>query len=139
MSAVLPPSYGAQRSEPTACGPVAHPGGWPWFLLPLVVVVVVVAVVATLALVAWFGGGPTVGPWASGYPAFWPIFPLGLFLLLFVGFVTLRFALGGSTWGGRWGWPLTWDAHEILRERFARGEITSDELRQMRKALDETR
>ena len=58
----------------------------------------------------------------------------GWVLFIFVGFFVLRFFSWGW-WGGP-GWYYGEDsAAQVLRERFARGEITQAQFEQMRKDL----
>lgn len=75
------------------------------------------------------------------YPAyhFWFFFPFGfLFFFLFI-FLILRlvFWRGYRGWG-YWGHRRYWgDAKEILRQRYARGEITKDQFEQMLRDLEQ--
>jgi len=73
-------------------------------------------------------------PLAYGW---WPWAPFGWFFfipLLFVAFFALRFFWWGP-WGGR-GWYYHEDSSMlVLRERFARGELTKEQFEQMRKDL----
>ena len=71
------------------------------------------------------------------YPPFyyfpwWIIFPLFFFGLFFFGF---RWWRCGYWWGSR-GYYAHDSALEVLRERFAHGEITKDQYDQMRKDLE---
>lgn len=105
-----------------------------WAYLPIVAAV---AAIAALGLVAWWWGGSGAGPVGGfPYPFFWPLVPLGFFLVLLLVFSFARFAFWGWHGGGagRYG-P---DAREILRVRFARGEISRDQLRQMLRDLNES-
>jgi uncharacterized membrane protein len=75
--------------------------------------------------------GPRVPP-SAFYP--FPFFPLifGIFVLFWV----IRWALW--PWGGGYGWGY-WggdQAHQILGERYARGEITKDQFEQMTRDLE---
>ena len=93
---------------------------------------VVAALVATaIGASLYFNAGPV-----ENY-GWWPWAPFGWFFfipLFFVAFFVLRFFLWGW-WGGR-GWYSGEDsALQVLRERFARGEITKEQLEQMRKDL----
>jgi putative membrane protein len=94
---------------------------------------VVAALVATaIGASVYFNAGPV-----QSYGFWWPWAPFGWFFfipLLFVAFFVLRFFLWGW-WGGR-GWYYGEDsAMQVLRERFARGEITQAQYEQMRKDL----
>jgi putative membrane protein len=72
------------------------------------------------------------------YPYFaWGFFPFGfIFFLIFIFFI-FRVAFWG--WGGGWGrgYYRYGDAREILRQRYARGEITKDQFDQMMRDLDQ--
>ncbi|MGA2665346.1 MAG: hypothetical protein ABSF83_10415 [Nitrososphaerales archaeon] len=79
--------------------------------------------------------------YSPSYLGYW--FPFPFFPLLSIPVVFLFFGLGRFFWGG-WGWRrggwCGWDhdpALETLRERFARGEITEEQLDDMAKALRE--
>jgi len=79
------------------------------------------------------------GPYYSG-PFFF--FPFGFLIFILVGFFVVRTVFWGWGWrrgyyyhGSRWGYGG--DAREILRQRYARGEITKEQLDQMKKDLDE--
>lgn len=77
------------------------------------------------------------GPYFA-YPFFF--FPLGFFVFLIVAFVVFRLIFWGWGWGwrggyGHGGWGYG-NAKEILRRRYARGEITKEQFDQMRKDLD---
>lgn len=69
----------------------------------------------------------------------WWFFPFGsIFFIIFVFFV-FRFVFWG--WGG-WGWRRGYgysygDAREILRQRYAKGEITKDQFDQMMRDLEQ--
>src|SRR5580700_9088017 len=99
-----------------------------WALVPVLVVAAFVATAIGASL--YFGGGPV-----QGY-GWWPWAPFGWFFfipLLFAAFFVLRFFF----WGW-WGGPRYYgedSAMQVLRERFARGEITREQLEQMRKDL----
>ena len=85
---------------------------------------------------------PTGMPY-YGYPWFgWGFFPFGfLFFLIFL-FINFRVVFWG--WGGAWGWRRRYwygygDASEILRQRYARGEITKEQFEQMSRDLEQHR
>lgn len=106
----------------------------------------VVAAVAVIAVVLFIGAlaahyyYPPGMPY-SGYPGygwFW-FFPFGFFFFLIFLFFIFRVAFWG--WGG-WGWRRRYwygygDAHEILRQRYARGEITKEQFDQMMRDLEQ--
>jgi len=99
-----------------------------WALVPVLVVAALVATAIGASL--YFNAGPV-----QGY-GWWPWAPFGWFFfipLVFATFFVLRFFLWGW-WGGR-GYYGEDSARQILRERFARGEITKEQLEQMRKDL----
>ena len=101
--------------------------------------IVAIAVVAFFAVLA-FHGYPA-GPMAYyGYPGFgWWFFPFGFFFFIIFAFFIFRLVFWG--WGG-WGWRRRYwygygDAHEILRQRYARGEITKEQFDQMKRDLEQ--
>jgi len=79
--------------------------------------------------------------WHNGWGWMW----MGLMMLLFWGglIVLVVLLLRGTGFGGRKdqaGTPASGpDATEILRSRFARGEITEDEYRKSLTVLDQTK
>ena len=101
-----------------------HPGHWIRVGFLVVFAVFVAAVIYYL-----FTAPPTA---ASTAPYYW--FPFGwiwIFLLFFLFFGLLRFAFWGPRWWGgyyrRYGYGPYGrenEAYHILRERYARGEIT---------------
>ncbi len=110
----------------------------------------VVALIAILAILVV--GGLAFGavraasaPAAIGYPyyGFFPFgfffFPFGFIFFFFIVFFVFRFLFWGWGWGGRyrwyghyWGGPA-----EILKERYARGEITKEQFEQMMRDLEQ--
>jgi putative membrane protein len=116
-----------------------HPrrgGIFGWVILA----VVIVAIVSFFAVVA-LRGYPT-GPMMTynGYPVFgwWFFFPFGFFFIFFILFFVGRFIF----WPWGWGWRRRYwygygDAHEILRQRYARGEITKEQFDQMTRDLEQ--
>jgi len=107
-----------------------------------------VLVVGSLAFWGFtFATGGHVPPFFFGgiYPPFFFFFPFGfVFFLIFIFFIA-RLIFWGTWWGwrGRGGWGYRgryyyWgDAKEILRQRYARGEITKEQFDQMNRDLDE--
>jgi uncharacterized membrane protein len=79
------------------------------------------------------------------YPApfgFFFLFPIGFLIFIFLVFFAIRVAFWGRWSGGGWRARRGYyygdaDAREILRIRYARGEISKDQLGQMMKDLDE--
>ncbi len=79
------------------------------------------------------------------YPFPFFFFPFGFLIFLFVIFFAVRALLWGLGWG--WGWRGGYargywrghgyygDATEILRQRYARGEISKDQFDQMTRDL----
>lgn len=109
--------------------------GW-WPIVPWVVFIALVATGWAVGALRW---GTPAGP-ASG-PAvwFWPVFPLGFFLVV----ALLAFGLRWGFWGRWWGYPgrggSAPSASEVLRLRFARGEIGAEQFRQMSRELGDDR
>jgi putative membrane protein len=100
-------------------------------LLLLIGIVVLVGAVLRLVI------APT-----SGFRGFFFFFPFGFFFFfLFLFFVFGWFRWWG--WGGWRGYPMTWGYHdgasEILRQRYARGEITKDQFDQMMRDIEQSR
>ena len=106
----------------------------------------VVVALATLAVIA-FLATMIFHPYAYGMPMGyygyqyfgWGFFPFGFVLFFIFIFFIFRFAFWG--WGG--GWRRGYyrygygDSKEILRQRYARGEITKDQFDQMMRDLDQ--
>ncbi len=110
---------------------------WPWILIP----VVAVAAFVTFAIVSFLTyGAAGPGPWP--WWGFFPWFPFAGIWIVF-GFLFLFGAFRGS--GGGWGgYDDAYAGHEdrsgaILRERYARGELTREQFDAMRRDLDEHR
>ena len=105
-----------------------------------VLAVVLVAVIAFFALLA-IHGYPSAPPGNYyGYPflGWWFFFPFGIFFLFIVLFFVSRLLF----WPMGWGWRRRYwygygDANEILRQRYARGEITKDQYEQMKRDLEQ--
>lgn len=99
---------------------------WTW--IPLVFVA---GIVSIFAIAYFFGAFP-----AGSYPSFyyfpwWIIFPLFFFGLFFFAFRWW----GWGCWRGSRGYYYD-HALGVLRERFARGEVTKEQYDQMRKDLE---
>jgi uncharacterized membrane protein len=103
---------------------------WPWIVLGLVVTGVAIwfTLVALGRFAAPEGGTPS--------PLWWPFFPFGFFLVVLATFLVFRWGWWGVGWCGRGYGPESFDAHAILLERYARGEISAEQLREMRREID---
>lgn len=107
--------------------------------MALAIVAVVAVVGAVLAHSYFYPSGMMY----YGYPGFgWWFFPFGFFFFLIFMFFIFRVAFWG--WGGGWGWRRRYwygygDAREILRQRYARGEITKEQFEQMSRDLEQHR
>jgi putative membrane protein len=102
--------------------------------------VVVVAIVSFFAVVALRGYQSEPMMTYNGYPVFgwWFFFPFGFFFIFFILFFVGRFIF----WPWGWGWRRRYwygygDAREILRQRYARGEITKEQFDQMTRDLEQ--
>ncbi len=107
----------------------------PWILIP-VVAVVAFAAVAIVGFLTVGAAGPYPWPWWGFFPWF-PFVGIWIFLGFLFLFGVFRWGGGPWAWGGGWD---RWDHDEsraILRERYARGEITREQFDEMRGALDE--
>ena len=78
-------------------------------------------------------------PWFGGYGSPWlMLFPLGMFILILVAILFWR--RGGMCWGP-WG-PMDRGMNQhrspldILKERYARGEISKDEFDRIKKDIE---
>ncbi|TLZ46107.1 MAG: SHOCT domain-containing protein [Methanobacteriota archaeon] len=92
-----------------------------------------IALGVAASLVAWAIRGPGTG-FGFGFPFFGFGFGWFFFLLFFLFFWGFRW--WGWGWYGRPYWRYRDDAHEILRARYARGEITKDQFDQMMRDLE---
>jgi len=110
--------------------------GWAIFAL---VAVAVIGFFVTPFLWGYYGMMPAAT--ATTYPMpyfgwfFWPFGFLIFFFLIFGVFRWLFFPWGRGYYGGRW---QRWGTpEEILRRRYARGEITKDQFDQMMRDLQQ--
>jgi len=124
-------TYGDQRPHR------GNPFAWA------ILAIVVIAVIAFFAVLAFHGYPTGPGPYSYGYPGFgWFFFPFGFIFFIFIIFLVSRLIFG--PWGGVGGWRRRYgygygygDAREILRQRYARGEITKEQYDQMNRDLDQ--
>jgi putative membrane protein len=74
------------------------------------------------------GWGPPYGPWHDGGPGWWIVFPILFWVAVLsaVGYLLVRRSPSRMARAS---------AEQVLAERYARGEITEDELRQRRAGL----
>jgi len=81
----------------------------------------------------------------NGYPFFggWFFWPIGIFFFLIFLFFVARvmfWGWGGGGWRHRYSYGYGYgygDAHEILRQRYARGEISKEQFDQMTRDLEQ--
>ncbi|HKW04328.1 MAG TPA: SHOCT domain-containing protein [Nitrososphaerales archaeon] len=98
-----------------------------WIWIPLVVI----AGIISIFVAAYFSGAlPAHGYLPFYYFPWWIIFPIFFFGLFFA----FR-CWGWGYWRGSRGYYYD-PALEVLRQRFARGEITKDQYEQMTKELE---
>jgi uncharacterized membrane protein len=115
--------------DPDPCGPRWHRRwGW-WPVIPLAILggLLAFGVSASVFGATWWGPGPV--------PFLWPLFPFGVFLAVIVAFILARQILWHRHWDGSWG-AGSEAPDEILRRRFARGEISTEQFHEMRRTLD---
>lgn len=132
-SSPLPSGVSPVRAEAPSAAEVGEapcgPGRWTWtFVLGGLLAAGLFLGIAILGL-GWRGPG--------GFPPYVPFFPFGLLIGWLAVFLLLRVALG-SRWGWGYrggGWHVE-DPRTILAWRYARGEISREQLREMRAELD---
>ncbi len=102
----------------------------------LIVLIVAVIAIAALARLYWY---PTMMPYNGAYGGwyFFPFFfPFGFLFFFFIVFALGRLFFWPWGWGGRRGyWHHHSGAEEIVRERYAKGEITKEQFDQMMRDL----
>jgi putative membrane protein len=82
-------------------------------------------------------GYPGPGPYYMGTYFF---FPFGFLIFILIALFAVRWIFWGWGWRrgyGRNHWGYGGDAKEILKRRYARGDITKEQFDQMKKDIDE--
>ncbi|MDV3293297.1 MAG: SHOCT domain-containing protein [Nitrososphaerales archaeon] len=110
-----------------------------WVFGGLIFLIVIGAIVGPILFGYGYG---MMGPYSYYYPHLffgWFFFPFGFFVIfaLFFAFRWLVFPWRGRYYYGRW--HQHDGAEEILRERYAKGEITKDQFDQMTRDLEQKR
>ena len=112
---------------------------WIW-IITLVVVVLVIVPFGLFAMVGgpWMGSGMMrgwgIGPGMMGFGFAWPF--MFLILLVFVVLVGIYFLRSGQGRVVSSAPPVESDALRILKERYARSEITSEQYTKMKRDLE---
>jgi putative membrane protein len=123
---------------------------WPshrhFFAWGIVALVSIITIFATIGLVLYYY--PPAAPAGAVYPFYYPWFGarilFGLFFIFAI-FWVLRWAFWGwgwryrrGYWGGGYGyWRHRDSSYYILRERYAKGEISKEQYDQMMRDLDQ--
>jgi putative membrane protein len=107
--------------------------GWSrnWILVPALILI---SAIAVLVIVSFYYVRPAS---AFGEYPFYGWFPFGWFFFVPVVFL-IFFVFRWVLWGG-WGWGRYYDddrALVVLKERFARGELSEEQFEQMTKELE---
>lgn len=113
--------------------------GHPIRFIRSVLLVLVILVIVGVAFSVIF---PFMAPFRSGYyPFYHPFFPFGLLVglfLLFIFFGAFRWVFWPWGWGWRYRrryWMGRDQSYYILRERYAKGEITKEQYDKMMQDL----
>ena len=108
-----------------------------FWIVPVTAVAILVVLASGLLALTWTGriSPPSVG---GAAPPFWFLFPLG-FLSFWILILVVARPWGWSRPRG-WdrGWPTDPDAVEVVRIRFARGEISRAQMDDLLRGLAET-
>lgn len=119
--------------ETSGCG-----GSSRFWRIPVLLLGFILAAGVTVFALAWVHRLP-VPPWAVGpYPPFWAFFPLGVLLVWLI----VIFLVRPWGWRGRAGWATGrgWAGapDETIRWRYARGEISREQMDEMLRHLEES-
>jgi putative membrane protein len=103
-----------------------------------ILAVAVAAVIAFFAVLAIHGYPGSPAARYYGYPVFglWFFFPFGILFIFILLFLVSRLIFWPMGWRRRY-WYDYGDAQEILRQRYARGEITKEQFDQMKRDLEQ--
>lgn len=83
---------------------------------------------------------PYYQPMMPYYGGWWFFFPFGFFFFIFIIFLVGRLLFWPWAWGWRRGyWYHHDEAYYILRQRYAKGEITKEQYDQMMRDLETRR
>lgn len=108
-----------------------------FWIIPVAIVGTLFAVAVVILLLGWTGV-ILLPPFGGTYPPFWLVFPLGFVLVWVVVILGIR----PWRWRNSWGWGREWlplpDPGSVVRVRFARGEITKEQMTNLLRDLDET-
>ncbi len=108
--------------------------GVGWALVAIVGVLVVIF--AAMALGSYYYSGYPMMMYT--YHPFWVFFPIGFILFFFLAFVLVRALFWPWGWGmRRRHWYYHDEALDILRQRYARGEISKEQYDQMSRDLEQ--
>jgi putative membrane protein len=108
-----------------------------WIFVPVLTAVALIAILIGVSAYLYRSASVVTGffPWYGGSPFGWFFFIPVIFLVFFA---FRWFFWGGNGWG-HWGYygQYSDSAMEILRQRFARGEITKNQFDQMARDLEQ--
>lgn len=121
-------------------------GKFPTSIIGIIAVVITVAVILMVVFAylsstnPYYGYGGNSGYYGGmmgGYGGISMLFmvPIGLIVLLLIGYVIWRAVGWGSSCGGGHTGRYSSDAMEILHQRYARGEISKEQFEQMKKDI----
>jgi putative membrane protein len=109
-----------------------------WIIGAIIAFFLLAAVLAWIGF-AWYGTTPTYVRMYPGYMYFPFFFPFGILFFFLAIFVIVRLVFWRSWGWGYWGRRAYYgmDSKEILKRRYARGEITKDQFEQMLRDIEQ--